>query len=43
MSFGDDALLPCHCTGMAAVARLWQEFPGRCEAGHVGTALEVLA
>ncbi|MFA4944795.1 MAG: MBL fold metallo-hydrolase [Lentisphaeria bacterium] len=36
-------LLPCHCTGMAAVARLWQEFPGRCAACPVGTVLEVPA
>ena len=36
-------LLPCHCTGMAAVARLWQEFPGRCAACPVGTILEVPA
>jgi len=34
-------LLPCHCTGMAAVARLWQEFPGRCAACPVGTVVEV--
>jgi len=36
-------LLPCHCTGMAAIARLWQEFPGRCDACHVGTVVEVPA
>jgi len=36
-------LLPCHCTGMVAVARLWQEFPGRCAACPVGTVLEVPA
>jgi 7,8-dihydropterin-6-yl-methyl-4-(beta-D-ribofuranosyl)aminobenzene 5'-phosphate synthase len=36
-------LLPCHCTGMAAVVRLWQEFPGRCAACPVGTVLEVPA
>lgn len=36
-------LLPCHCTGMEAVARLWQEFPGRCAACPVGTVLEVPA
>ena len=34
-------LLPCHCTGMAAVARLWREFPGRCAACPVGTVVEV--
>ncbi|MGC9455189.1 MAG: MBL fold metallo-hydrolase [Phycisphaerae bacterium] len=32
-------LLPCHCTGMAAIARLWKEFPGRCKACPVGTVL----
>jgi len=35
--------LACHCTGMAAVARLWQEFPGRCAVCPVGTVLEVPA
>jgi len=34
-------LLPCHCTGSAAVARLWSEFPGRCEVCKVGTVVEV--
>jgi len=34
-------LLPCHCTGLAAVARLWHEFPGRCAACPVGTVVEV--
>jgi len=34
-------LLPCHCTGFAAMARLWNEFPGRCAACPVGTAVEV--
>jgi len=33
-------LLPCHCTGFAAMARLWNEFPGRCTAGPVGTVVE---
>ena len=33
-------LLPCHCTGQAAVARLWNEFPGRCLPCAVGTILE---
>jgi len=36
-------LLPCHCTGFAAMARLWQEFPGRCAACPVGTVVEVPA
>jgi len=34
-------LLPCHCTGLAAMARLWNEFPGRCTACPVGTVVAV--
>jgi len=34
-------LLPCHCTGLAATVRLWNEFPGRCAACLVGTVVEV--
>lgn len=34
-------LLPCHCTGPAAVARLWSEFPGRCIACPVGTVVDL--
>jgi 7,8-dihydropterin-6-yl-methyl-4-(beta-D-ribofuranosyl)aminobenzene 5'-phosphate synthase len=34
-------LLPCHCTGSAAMARLWNEFSGRCAACPVGTVVEV--
>jgi len=34
-------LLPCHCTGLAAVARLWNEFPGKCTACHVGKVVEM--
>jgi len=33
-------LLPCHCTGFAAMARLWSEFPGRCISCPVGTVVE---
>jgi hypothetical protein len=29
-------LVPAHCTGVAAVARLWESFPGRCAAPGVG-------
>jgi len=36
-----NCLLPCHCTGMAAVARMWNELPGRCAACPVGTVVEV--
>lgn len=32
-------LLPCHCTGFAATARLWNEFPCRCVACPVGAVL----
>jgi 7,8-dihydropterin-6-yl-methyl-4-(beta-D-ribofuranosyl)aminobenzene 5'-phosphate synthase len=38
---GVQHLLPCHCTGFAAAARLWQEFPGSCSACRVGTVIEV--
>lgn len=34
-------LLPCHCTGFAATARLWNEFKGRCSTCPVGTVVEV--
>jgi len=33
-------LLPCHCTGSSAMARLWNELPGRCLACPVGTVIE---
>jgi len=32
-------LMPCHCTGFEASARLWREFPGGCVASPVGTVL----
>jgi 7,8-dihydropterin-6-yl-methyl-4-(beta-D-ribofuranosyl)aminobenzene 5'-phosphate synthase len=31
--------VPAHCTGFAATARLWAEFPGRGAVGGVGTRL----
>ncbi len=34
-----DRLFPCHCTGFAAIARLWNAFPGRCETCPVGTSI----
>ena len=34
-------LLPCHCTGFAAMARLWNELPGRCSACPAGTVIEM--
>jgi 7,8-dihydropterin-6-yl-methyl-4-(beta-D-ribofuranosyl)aminobenzene 5'-phosphate synthase len=32
-------LMPCHCTGFAAMARLWREFPERYEACSVGFSI----
>lgn len=32
-------LAPGHCTGMAALARLWTEFPAQCASCAVGTSL----
>jgi len=34
-------LLPLHCTGFDATARLWHEFPGRCLSCPVGGQLEL--
>jgi len=33
-------LLLCHCTGIAATARLWTEFPDRCAKCEVGAVIE---
>lgn len=33
-------IFPLHCTGFAAAARLWNEFPGQCTTAPVGTVLE---
>jgi 7,8-dihydropterin-6-yl-methyl-4-(beta-D-ribofuranosyl)aminobenzene 5'-phosphate synthase len=38
-----EILMPIHCTGWPAVARLWQEFPDTLRQGGVGTVLEVPA
>lgn len=35
-----ELLAPGHCTGMRAMARLWQAFPGRCAPLGVGTCFE---
>jgi len=35
-------LLPCHCTGFAAMVRLWNEFPGKCATCPVGTVVEFM-
>jgi len=31
---------PCHCTGAAATAELWNAFPGKCFPCGVGTRME---
>jgi len=36
-----ERLLPCHCTGFAAMARLWNEFQDRCATCPAGTVVEV--
>jgi 7,8-dihydropterin-6-yl-methyl-4-(beta-D-ribofuranosyl)aminobenzene 5'-phosphate synthase len=33
-------LIPGHCTGMAAMAAMWNAFPGRCATCHVGSKFE---
>ncbi len=38
-TMGLGQLCPAHCTGTAAVARLWTAFPGQCALASVGTAL----
>ena len=35
------SLFPCHCTGFAAAARLWTEFPGRVHACPVGIVISI--
>ncbi len=35
-------LMPIHCTGFAAAARLWNEFPGRVSITPVGTEVELI-
>ncbi|TRZ68516.1 MAG: MBL fold metallo-hydrolase [Methanothrix sp.] len=41
--FDVQRLLPLHCTGFAAAARLWKEFPGRVSICPVGTVVELIA
>jgi 7,8-dihydropterin-6-yl-methyl-4-(beta-D-ribofuranosyl)aminobenzene 5'-phosphate synthase len=36
-------LLPCHCTGFAAMARFWSDLPGKCATCPVGTVVEIPA
>lgn len=35
------SLFPCHCTGLNAVARIWNEFPGQVHACPVGTVISL--
>ncbi len=39
--FGVQRLMPAHCTGFPAMARLWHEFPGACVPCAVGTVVEI--
>jgi 7,8-dihydropterin-6-yl-methyl-4-(beta-D-ribofuranosyl)aminobenzene 5'-phosphate synthase len=39
-SFAPERLGCCHCTGLAATVRLWNEFPGRCFQAHAGMLME---
>jgi len=32
-------LMPCHCTGLPAVTRMWNEFPGHCKPCFVGAII----
>lgn len=34
-------IMPCHCTGPAAVSRLWAELSNRFEPCHAGTVIEI--
>lgn len=38
---GIQRLMPAHCTGFPAMARLWHEFPGACVPCAVGTVVEI--
>ena len=39
-AFAPERLGFCHCTGFAATARLWNEFPGVCFQAHAGLKLD---
>jgi 7,8-dihydropterin-6-yl-methyl-4-(beta-D-ribofuranosyl)aminobenzene 5'-phosphate synthase len=39
--FNVQRLIPCHCTGFAAIVRLWNEFPGKCETCPSGTVIQI--
>lgn len=34
-------LYPCHCTGLAAIARMWNGLPGLCLPCFIGTVIEI--
>jgi 7,8-dihydropterin-6-yl-methyl-4-(beta-D-ribofuranosyl)aminobenzene 5'-phosphate synthase len=36
-----ERLMPAHCTGFPATARLWHEFPGVCVPCTVGAVVEI--
>ena len=40
-AFDIQRLMPIHCTGFAAAARLWQAFPGRVAKSPVGSRIKV--
>lgn len=40
-AFDIQRIFPIHCTGFAAAARLWHEFPGRVSMSPVGTRIQV--
>ena len=40
--FAPPLLVPMHCTGMNAMADLWQAFPGACRPGGAGAVFEFL-
>ena len=33
-------LIPCHCTGIAATAKMWHEFANKCASCHVGSVFD---
>jgi len=37
--FNVQCLMPCHCTGLPAITRMWNEFPGQCRPCFVGTII----
>lgn len=39
-SFAPERIGLCHCTGVAATVRFWNEFPGKCFQAHAGLHLE---